>query len=256
MGRRITVLVIGTDETAARNASGASVHNTDSMLVASINAAHDRIGIVALPRDTVDLPLGDGTIYHGKANSIRWHYGINGLRNALATTYGIPIDFTIEIDMEDFGRLVDAVGGVDVTVYKRIYDAHIRFVLNPGTHHLDGRSATKYVRSRYSAGGDYGRGWRQMQTLMALVRKAAAPSTRVDLLAMARSLGSLKTDIPLDKLATFLEIIRRSQHADVLAQVLQPPHFALFEGIAGARGWVMIPNIPEMRRLVRSIMTG
>jgi LCP family protein required for cell wall assembly len=252
--RRITVLVIGNDQTTARRAHSSAL-NTDAMLVASIDATHERIGAVALPRDTVDLPLGNGAIYTGKANGIRARYGIEGLRNALSATYNIPIDYYIEIDMEEFGELVDAVGGVQVTLQQRLWDPHIRIGLNAGTHLLNGALATKYVRSRYSAGGDYGRGWRQLQVLMALARKAADPATHVDLLALAAGFGSLKTDLPLDKLPTLLAMMRDAGDADVKTQVLQPPRYALFEGIDGARGWVMIPNLGAMRETVRQLMT-
>jgi hypothetical protein len=40
----------------------------------------------------------------------------------------------------------------------------------------------------------------------------------------------------------------------VTTLVLQPPRFALFEGVEGpARGWVMIPNVEEIRAAVQSL---
>ena len=250
---RVTVLIAGTDSNEDRKSRGLPI-NTDAMLVASIDRDQAQISIVALPRDTVDLPLGNGSTYSGKANSIYRTYDIETLRRALSTTYGIPIDYYIEINMSDFGRLVAAVGGVEVSVDRPISDAHVGLYLQPGTYTLGPNDAGRYVRSRYGSGGDYGRGWRQMQVLVELVRRASDPATELDLAALARGLGSLHTDIPLDKLPTFLELARRAADAKIVTQVLMPPRFALFEGINGARGWVMIPNLSEMRAYVGALM--
>ncbi len=248
------MLVVGTDSNDDRASRGMPI-NTDSMLVASIDADQQQISIVALPRDTVDLPLGNGTTYRGKANSIYQRFGMATLRRALSTTYGIPIDYQIEINMSDFGRLVTAVGGVQITATETIADSHLGFYLRPGTHTLTANSANMYVRSRHTAAGDYGRGRRQMQVLVALARRATVRGgLGLNLAKLARSLGSVRTDIPVAKLPTFIELARRSANAKVVTQVLQPPRFATFEGFDGARGWVMIPNIVEMRSFVRALM--
>ena len=252
---RVTVLVLGTDSNEDRASRNLPV-NTDAMLVASIDPDQEQISVVALPRDTVDLPLGNGTTYSGKANSIYRAYDAATLRRALSAAYGIPIDYYIEINMSDFGRLVTAVGGVQVQLDTPIADGHIGLYLQPGVHTLNANNAGKYVRSRYGSGGDYGRGWRQMQVLVALMRKATDPATDLDLSALARGLGSVRTDIPLDKLPTFLELARRAADARVVTQVLMPPRFALFEGVNGARGWVMIPNLAEIRAFVGALMPG
>jgi LCP family protein required for cell wall assembly len=249
------VLVVGTDSNDERAARGMAI-NTDAMLIASIDAHQRQISVVALPRDTVDLPLGNGTYYRGKANSIYGAFGIATLRRALSTTYGIPIDYQIEINMSDFGRLITAVGGLKITAPSTIVDNHLGFYMPAGTHTLDANSANMYVRSRHSTGGDYGRGRRQMQVLVALVRRATVRGLGLDLARLARDLGSVRTDIPVTKLATFIELARRSATAKVVTQVLEPPRFATFQGIDGARGWVMIPNIPAMRAFVQSLMPG
>lgn len=252
---RVTVLVAGTDSNEDRASRGLPI-NTDAMLVASIDPDQEQISIVALPRDTVDIPLGNGQVYTGKVNSIYRNYDIQTLRRALSAAYGIPIDYYIEINMSDFGRLVAAVGGVTVNVERPIADAHVGLYLQAGEHTLGPNDAGRYVRSRYGSGGDYGRGWRQMQVLVALVRKATDPATDLDLAALARTLGSIRTDIPIDKLPTFVELARRAADARVVTQVLMPPRFALFEGVDGARGWVMIPNLAEIRAFVRALMPG
>jgi LCP family protein required for cell wall assembly len=252
LNRRITVLFAGLDANDDRRTRAISF-NTDAIVVASIDAAHSQISTVALPRDTVNLPLANGLTYTGKVNSIYASYGIEGLRGALETTYQVNIDFYVVLDMSDFGRLITALGGVHVDVPTRMIDPKIGLDLQAGTQVLSGNDALRFVRTRVDT--DYGRAGRQQQLVVALVRELLNQPPDVDLLALASSLGSLETDLPLEDLPTLLEIGRRSVDAAVVSQTLRPPRFALFEGIEnGPRGWIMIPNIAEMRAYVRAAM--
>jgi anionic cell wall polymer biosynthesis LytR-Cps2A-Psr (LCP) family protein len=157
------------------------------------------------------------------------------------------------IDMSDFGRLITAIGGVQVDVEKALYDGGLGFSVQPGTQVLDANSALSYVRTRVDT--DYGRNRRQQQMVVALARQLAAPNKPVNVPELVAALSSVETDIPLEALPTFMQLIGMSLNAQVTTQVLGPPQFALFEGIeAGPRGWVMIPNVPEMRAYVQSVM--
>jgi len=109
------------------------------------------------------------------------------------------------------------------------------------------------VRSRQD--GDHARSARQQEVILGVVQSIADPESETDLLALAEEIDSLETDISLESLATFAEIARRSQDAEVTRQVLMPPRFALFEGDEGTGpGWVMIPNVDEMRAYAAEVM--
>ena len=248
-------MIIGTDSNGSRQRSGADI-NTDSMIVASVSADHTRIDTVSLPRDTVDVPLPDGSIYHGKINALYRTAGAAGLRDAFESLYGVQIDYYAALNMDDLARLVDVAGGIDVQVPYAFSDGELHFSIGAGAQHLDGASALLFSRSRY-ADGDYARAMRQQQVLVALAQKLADPATTLDLSELLGSLGSLETDVPFDKLPTLLEIGRLAADAKVVREVLAPPAYALFEGIEpGPRGWVMIPNVPAMRAYVQSVMGG
>ena len=253
LARRFTVLVVGADSNSARRARGEDV-NTDALMVVSVSADKSRIAMMSLPRDTVDIPMPDGSIYHGKVNGIAQRLGIEALRGAMATLIGQPIDAYIRIDMDDFAWMVDAVGGIDVEVETRISDSQVHLFLEPGPAHLDGAQALSFSRSR--ADSDYRRGGRQQQVLAALARKWIDPGL-AGLMASVRLLGSLETDIQLDELPTLLEIGRRSASAEVSGIVLQPPRFSLFVGFEpnSTRGWVMIPDVPEIRAYASSVLS-
>ena len=252
LARRLTVLVVGADSNRSRQARGEDV-NTDALMVVSISADKSRISMMSLPRDTVDMPMADGSIYRRKVNEIAQRFGIETLRGAMATLLGVPIDRYVQVDMDDFASIVDAVGGVDVEVETRLSDPKINLFLEPGPAHLDGVQALGYSRTRVDS--DYGRAGRQQQVIIALVRKWLDAGLQ-ELMATVASLGSIETDIAPDELPTLLEIARRSTSAEVSGIILEPPRFSLFVGFEpnSTRGWVMIPDVPEIQAYVRSVL--
>ena len=252
LGRRVTVLILGRDMDEWRRQNNLE-HNTDAIMVVSVNASHDEVAMVSIPRDTVDFPLAGGEIWPGKLNAVTRELGFDEMVGAVESLLEIEIDWYAQIDMDDLVRLVDAVGGVDVSTPTEILDPGLNFYLPAGDHHLDGVQALFYSQSRQD--GDHARSARQQEVLLGIVQSIADPETDLDVLELVRGLASLETDIPLDKVPTLLEISRQSLDAEVTRQVLAPPEFALFEGDEGTgRGWVLIPNIDAMRAYVAEVM--
>ena len=251
---RLTILVVGSDSSAVRIRNGLRTFRTDALMVVSINADQSQISMVSLPRDTVDVPLGNGRTYSAKVNGIAQALGLEALRKAMSTLLGVKIDRYLMVNMDDFPWIVDAVGGIDVNVQTPIRDGEIHLSLDPGPVHLNGAKALLFSRTR--ADSDYFRGARQQQVVLALLKRWLDPATPVALLSALRLLSSLKTDISLSELVTLIEIGRRALTAKVVATVLQPPRFAYFAGVepGGTRGWVMIPNVAAMRAYARSVM--
>jgi LCP family protein required for cell wall assembly len=252
--RRFTVLIAGADTSTSRRASGLDDWNTDALMVVSVSADKSRIAVLSLPRDTVDLPMPDGTTYRGKVNGIAQRFGMETLRGAMSKLIGAPIDRYIRVDMDDFAWMVDAVGGIDVEVKTRIADWQVHLFLDPGPAHFDGATALAFSRTR--ADSDYGRAARQQQVVLALVARWLDPGAG-GLVGSIRLLGSLQTDIALGELTTLLAVGRASASAEVTAIVLKPTRFSLFVGFEpnSTRGWVMIPNLPEIRAYARSVLS-
>ncbi len=250
LAARFTVLVVGVDSSAQRRSADLP-ENTDALMVVSVSADKSRIDFISVPRDTVDVPLPDGTTYRHKINSIADALGIEALPGAMSTLLGVPIDHYVRIDMDDFIWLVDAVGGIDVDVKTHLVDPKVHLNLAAGATHLDGATALAYSRTR--ADNDYGRAARQQQVVLALVQKWLDPSAAA-LLDAAFNVSSLQTNLSLDELPTLLEIGRRSASAKVTAVVLSPPGYSLFVGIEphSTRGWVIIPNVAAMRRYAKA----
>jgi LCP family protein required for cell wall assembly len=245
LSQRLTVLVIGLDSDDARREAGLGA-NTDTLMLASVSADQSEVTLISLPRDTVDIPMADGSTWERKVNAIHSERGVDELVGAMEALFDVPIDGYAQVDMGDLVTLVDAAGGVTVSPDEPLVDPIVDLDLQPGEQQLDGPTALSYVRTRVDT--DYGRAARQQEVLLDLVSRLASPETDVDVPQLLTDSISFETSLPLDDLPTLLEIGRRAQEAEVTRQVLQPPDFISFEGDAGdGRGYILVPDVEAIR---------
>ena len=139
-----TILVSGLDDD-----NGGS----DTNILVGFDAKEQAITCVSIPRDT-------GVYINGKSRKINYAYNLGGMdqmRETVSDALGIPVDFTVEVNLKAFVKLVDEIGGVDFEVplnmnYDDPYqDLHIH--LKKGMQHLDGQNALKVVRFRHNNDG-------------------------------------------------------------------------------------------------------
>jgi LCP family protein required for cell wall assembly len=114
--------------------------------------------LISIPRDTkVNLPD------HG-ANKINAAYVYGGeemLVNEIYELTGISIKKTMLVNFEGFKSVVDALGGVYITVDEPMHDPLSGADFEPGTYLMDGEQALAFARDRKSANGDFDRVDRQ-----------------------------------------------------------------------------------------------
>jgi LCP family protein required for cell wall assembly len=249
----VTILLVGRDYLAARVALGESGMNTDMLIVANIRADASRIDLMSLPRDSVDVPLGDGGVWRGKINSLRAARGLPALKQAMSAALAIPIDYYAEMTMDDLSRIVNSVGGVTVTLAAPLRDFHLGISWRAGANQLDGRTAVLFARSRF-ADSDYARAARNQLLLIALRDKLLGGG--YDPLALLTSLPGLATDIPAGDMPMLLELARQTAGAPIVGKVLAPPEYTRFTGLSGARGWVSIPNLDAIRAYADSVLSA
>lgn len=251
LDRRWTVLFVGIDLNAAREAA-AQPPNADAIMLVSLSADGTRLALVSLPRDTVDVPLPDGSTYARKVNALYGEAGIEGLVGAMEALFGVPIDGYAGLHMDDFTALVDAVGGVEVSPAEPLRDPIVRLDLEAGPQEIDAATANGYVRTRVDQ--DYGRMARQQEVLLAIVERLVAPGTDLDVRALLDGLESLETDLPLDDVPTLLELARRATEAEVTRLLVEPP-LITFEGDRGdGRGYVLEPDVEAIREAVGALI--
>ncbi|GAA1383052.1 LCP family protein [Kitasatospora putterlickiae] len=180
------LLVLGSDSRSGGNAdlAGGDTGGTarsDTAMVVHVSQDHSRADVVSIPRDTL-VPRPECTGPQGKAvpaakramfNSA---YEAGGAACAVKTVEqlsGLRMDHYVEVDFNGFARLVDAIGGATVTTTVAIHDKDSGLDLPPGEHHLDGRQALAFVRTRHGVGdgSDLGRIELQKQMVRSLLQQ-------------------------------------------------------------------------------------
>ena len=155
---------------------------SDTIIFASLDAVNKRFYGVSIPRDTK-------AIVNGKAYKINAAYKIGGmdlLARTVSDQFGVPVDFTIEIDLTGFSALIDAIGGVEFDVPLDMdYDdpaQNLEIHVKAGLQNLDGETALKVVRFRHNNDGsgygneDLGRIETQQRFLKTTAKKILSPS--------------------------------------------------------------------------------
>ncbi|WP_264449087.1 LytR family transcriptional regulator [Bacillus cereus] len=164
----VSILLLGADE------RGEDKGRSDSLMVITLNPKNNSIKTVSIPRDTYTEIVGKG-----KSDKINHAYAFGGVDMSVSTVekfLNIPINYYIEVNMEGFKDIVDAVGGVDVNNDLDFTSRDTHF--NKGNIHLNGEEALKYTRMRYEdPRGDFGRQMRQRQVMQAVIKKGASFSS-------------------------------------------------------------------------------
>jgi len=166
----LTLLVLGCDEDRAYGGKKVlrQYARSDMMMVAKFDFENKRVGGVSIPRDLeVDLPGYSGR----KINAYHSIGGPDLAKQAAEKVTGVPIDRVVVINYEAFQKMVDAAGGIEIFVPKKMKFTDRRgglFIdIEPGRQKLDGYNAMCFVRFRHDALGDHARQDRQKDFMLA-----------------------------------------------------------------------------------------
>ena len=203
-----TTLIIGTDGGRAPGREG--FNRSDSLMLLRTDPSRHRISYLSIPRDLrVEIP-GYGTSKVNAANQI------GGPALTLATVRaltGLGIDHVVVVDFDGFRDLIDAIGGIDITVPKPILSNAFDCPHPPercrdwegwrfakGKQHMDGRRALVYSRIRTNqldpSETDFERAERQQAVVDAVGDKIASVGTFLRLPFVGDSLAApLATDL-------------------------------------------------------------
>ncbi len=268
---RLNILLIGADEQGGG-------HNTDTLIVVSIDPVSKQVAMFSLPRDAVGVPIPAGparqvlgSAYGGKINSLfvlarsradlfpgsEATRGYNGLKAVLGELYGLDIKYFVEVNFEGFTRVVDALGGVTINVQVPVLDDRFpgergrlsRVYIPAGVQHMTGAEALVYARSRHGS-TDYDRGQRQQRVLLSL-RESVDLSTifpRVNELAAALS-QTVRTDIPQGMVGQLIGLAQDIDPRTLRSYVFAPPRYGR-DGMRPGIGFVLEIDIPRIRAAV------
>lgn len=234
---RVNLLLLGSD--AAESREGV---RPDALMVMSMDPRTGNSVLVGVPRNLMKAPIPPGNPLHqiwpsgydcGNACIINalWseasaHSELFGdepnpgsatTRDAIEGVVGLDIHHVVTVDLQGFQQLVDAMGGVDITVGERIpiggkvsngqiVPGSIRGWIEEGPQHMDGHTALWYSRSRATT-SDYDRMDRQRCMVGALISQ----SQPLDMLRRYPAIaGALEenvwTDIPQEDLPAWADL--------------------------------------------------
>ena len=199
-----SVLLLGVDE--REDDRGRS----DTVVVMTVNPAEKSTKMVSIPRDTYTEIVGRGT-----TDKINHAYAFGGIEMSLATVENlldIPIDYVMQVNMEGFQDIVDAVGGVEVNNTMAFDD------YPEGTLQLNGDEALGYVRMRkQDPEGDFGRQNRQKQVIQAIMKEGASVNSLLNYKDIFTALGdNVRTNMTFDEM---MEV--QSNYRDAIGTVDQ-----------------------------------
>jgi LCP family protein required for cell wall assembly len=204
-----TILVLGTD--GGNRAGREGANRADSIMLLRAEPGKRRLAYLSIPRDLqVEIPeVGVAKI--NAANQI------GGPALALRTVKdltGIDVNHVVFVDFDRFEELIDAVGGIEVDVPRKIrsnkFDCPYKTAAQcsswkgwrfaRGEQHMDGRRALVYSRVRHNllnpAETDFDRARRQQQVVAATLDKVTSFGTALRLPFVGKRLVEpLATDL-------------------------------------------------------------
>lgn len=216
-GRPVNVLLVGVDSAdglapddpirSERERQGVgTTPRPDSVLLARLDPAKGRVSVVSFPRDLWVTVNAAGR--HDRLNAATSEGGAAQLITAVTTNFAVPIDHYVQVDFEQFKRLVDVIGGVTISVDRPLRDTHSGLYLpETGCISLSPDAALAYARSRYlefkrdgvwvsDPTSDLGRTSRQQDFMVAALKRVISAARNPITLnrLLDRAIGSVVLD--------------------------------------------------------------
>jgi LCP family protein required for cell wall assembly len=255
------ILILGSDQrpegTKEPGASTSGPSRSDTILLWRVGGG--KSARLSIPRDTVvDIPG------HGR-QKINAAYAFGGAALSIDTIeqyLGIPINHLIEVDFENFPKLIDALGGIDVKTGRvcseisgGVSNGGWTLRLRRGVNHLDGEDALTLARTRKNSCNpsedDLTRARRQQDILSGIKDKVTSPGTffRLPWVSWAAP-KAMRTDMGGPTLLGFFGAAAIGGTPPV--EVLRPSGFeTLPDGGSG-----LLVEEAEKQRAVQSFMDG
>ncbi len=252
----VNILLLGSDRLSG-------VGNTDVMMIVSIYPDLPGVSLISVPRDYYAWIPGWGldkiNTAFVRANRTQYPGGGAALvKDTIAYNFGIPIHFYAIVDFNSYKSIVDAVGGVDIVVECPFHDTYpdeesatgqTDIDLEPGVHHLTGKYALWYVRSRWNT-SDFDRHRRQQQVIRAIVHQALNQNMLVripDLWSVYKD--SVTTDMTLTDILAFVPAVVRLDERDIKSRFIRGSDL-LTPWTAPNGGYVLVPNYDQLYQFI------
>lgn len=260
-GDVLNILLIGVD--SARDLKS---QNTDVIIIGSVNKDTRQVSMLSVPRDLwVFIPsLGWDRINQAHKYGHKIDYAGKGpglLKDTIEMNFGLPIDNWVRVDFQGFTRVVDELGGVEMTVACPV---NLRYVaptaddpnqeemyLEPGVYQMDGATALRYVRTRRD-GSDMFRARRQQQFLKAMWDQGKSPETIAKIPGLWSALkDSYETDLDLLDVLALAPVALEISPQRVRSRYIGYDQIENWTTHDGSK--VLLPDYAKIQKLVTSL---
>ena len=239
---KATVLIMGVDKRED------DVGRSDTLMIATLDPHLNQAALLSIPRDTRVKIRGYG---YDKINAAFAYGGERLTESTVESFLGVDIDHYVIVNTKSFVKIIDALGGIDINVEKRMLyedpwddDGGLVIDLYPGEQHMDGKTAVTYVRYRDEE-GDIGRVKRQQAFMSACMDKVTSPDIIPRIPAILREvLDAVETDMSFRQLLELAGALKDA-HQNGLETAMVPGRPLYIEGIS-----YWIPDVEQLRMSV------
>jgi LCP family protein required for cell wall assembly len=234
----------------------------DSISVVSVEAATGKATMVGVPRNLEHTPFSEGSPLYdpfpdgydcGHECLISYLYtygeehpdlypdaeaqgsnpGIEAMRDAVEGALGITLQYYVLIDMQGFSDLIDALGGIEITVAEElpigINGGPVVGTIEAGTQTMDGTTALWYARTRYNM-TDYERMVRQRDVQAAVIAQFEPANVLTKFQAVAEAGAQVvRSDVPQAALGYFVDLASKTKDLPIATVELIPANGVVVE---------------------------
>ncbi|MET4583529.1 LCP family protein required for cell wall assembly [Conyzicola nivalis] len=234
----------------------------DSISVVSVEASTGKATMVGIPRNLERTPFSEGSPLYGPfpdgydcgdeclisylytygeehpdlypdAEAEGSNPGIEAMRDAVEGTLGITLQYYVLIDMQGFSDLIDALGGIEITVAEElpigINGGPVVGTIEAGTQTMDGTTALWYARTRYNM-TDYERMVRQRDVQVAVIAQFEPANVLTKFQAVAEAGAQVvRSDVPQAALGYFVDLASKTKDLPIATVELIPANGVVVE---------------------------
>ena len=211
------ILIFGVDDTKTST-------RADSLMLFHLDSNLDHIGMLSIPRDTY-VPI-EGH----KSARINHAYSYGGrelLVNTAANFLEVPIHHYIKVNMKSLELLVDAIGGMSLTIEKDLkyidQAGDLIIDIKKGKQRLNGEQVVKYLRFRQDNEGDIGRINRQKKFVISLANHFIKPGNLNDIPTLMKKINEvIDTNLTVKEMVTLSSLFKQAYKKGTISKKTLP----------------------------------
>lgn len=263
----MTILAIGTDVRPGEHRYGLA----DVMRAVRVDFQAQRVTILEFPRDLwvripgIEQRLGTD---HQKLNTA-YAYGSPDrgpslLARTLDLNFGLNVDHYIVANMTLFAEVVDALGGLDITIPaggidgRTSTDRSERLVFPEGPQHLNGEQALTLARIRNKS--VFARAENQNMVMCAIRKKVESPEVLTRLPAIINSfLDNIQTDLTPEQITQLACLGTKMPRNNIVFISFPRPLFKsdeVYDPVLNQKLFIWDADFDELRSYVARFQTG